>query len=68
MVAVCIPKHIPRYGILFSLAYLMAINLPVIPRPPNPPGTKIPWQPLNALRKLPLSSKPSEFTHSNTTL
>ena len=38
----CIPKHSPRYGILFSLAYLIAQIIPSIPRSPNPPGTKIP--------------------------
>jgi hypothetical protein len=34
--------QIPKKGILFSLAYLMVINLPSIPRLPKPPGTNIP--------------------------
>ena len=40
--ASCIPKHIPKYGILFSLAYLIAAIFPSEPRSPNPPGTKMP--------------------------
>ena len=38
----CIPRQRPRNGILFSLAYLMAVIFPSIPRSPNPPGTRIP--------------------------
>ena len=37
----CIPKHNPRNGILFSLAYFIAAILPSMPLSPNPPGTKI---------------------------
>mmetsp|Transcript_3289 Transcript_3289/g.12721 ORF Transcript_3289/g.12721 Transcript_3289/m.12721 type:complete len:282 (+) Transcript_3289:477-1322(+) len=38
----CIPRQIPRYGTLFSRAYLAAIIFPSVPRPPKPPGTKMP--------------------------
>ena len=38
--AICIPKHIPKNGILFSLAYFIVAILPSIPLFPNPPGTK----------------------------
>lgn len=37
---ICIPKQIPRYGTLFSLAYFAANIIPLTPRSPNPPGTK----------------------------
>ena len=40
--AICIPKHIPKNGILFSLAYFIAVIFPSIPLFPNPPGTIIP--------------------------
>ena len=40
--AICIPKHIPKNGILFSLAYFIVAILPSIPLLPNPPGTIIP--------------------------
>jgi len=43
MQANCNPKQIPKNGILFILAYLIASILPSIPRWPNPPGTKIPF-------------------------
>ena len=38
----CMPRHIPKNGILFSLAYFIAFILPCTPREPNPPGTRIP--------------------------
>lgn len=38
--AICIPKQIPKYGTLFSLAYLAARTMPLTLRCPNPPGTK----------------------------
>ena len=57
------PRQIPRNGILFSLANLIALILPSIPRFPNPPGTKIPLLFLNISFKLQFSfSKLSEFT------
>ena len=34
------PRQIPKYGMLFSLAYLQAKIIPSIPLSPNPPGTK----------------------------
>lgn len=34
------PKQIPKYGTLFSLAYFAANIMPFTPRSPNPPGTK----------------------------
>ena len=37
--ATCIPKQIPRYGILFSRAYLQARIIPSTPLSPKPPGT-----------------------------
>ncbi|KAJ0853375.1 hypothetical protein HanRHA438_Chr14g0650461 [Helianthus annuus] len=37
--AICIPRQIPRYGTLFSRAYLAAIIFPSTPRSPKPPGT-----------------------------
>ena len=36
------PKHIPKYGILFSLAKFAVSIIPSEPRVPNPPGTNIP--------------------------
>ena len=42
MAASCMPKQIPKYGILFSRAYLIAKILPSEPLLPNPPGTSIP--------------------------
>ncbi|VDO13769.1 unnamed protein product [Brugia timori] len=38
----CIPRQIPKNGILFSRAYLHTAIFPSTPRPPNPPGTTIP--------------------------
>ena len=38
----CIPKQIPKNGILFSLANFMHCILPSVPLFPNPPGIKIP--------------------------
>ena len=40
--ASCIPKQIPKYGISFSRANLIAKILPSEPLLPNPPGTSIP--------------------------
>ena len=37
----CIPRQIPKKGIFFSLAYLIAIIIPSIPLEPKPPGTTI---------------------------
>lgn len=37
---ICMPKQIPRQGILFSLAYFAVNIIPLTPRSPNPPGTK----------------------------
>ena len=42
MIAICIPKQIPKKGIFFSLAYLIAAILPSVPLLPNPPGINIP--------------------------
>ena len=38
---ICIPKQIPKNGILFSLTYFIVSIIPSIPRSPNPPGTTI---------------------------
>jgi hypothetical protein len=45
--AICIPKQIPKKGIFFSLAYLIASIFPSVPLLPNPPGIKIPETPFN---------------------
>ena len=42
IIATCIPRHRPRYGILCSLAYCAARIFPSTPRFPNPPGTRMP--------------------------
>ena len=42
MIAHCNPKHIPRKGILFSLANFEVKIFPSAPLDPNPPGNKIP--------------------------
>ena len=62
MTAHCIPKHIPRNGILFSLAYFIAEIFPSIPLSPNPPGTKIPSTPLSSSLTSPVSTS-SALTH-----
>ena len=41
IIAICIPKQIPKKGILLTLAYLIAAILPSVPLLPNPPGIKI---------------------------
>ncbi len=46
--ASCIPRQMPRKGILFSRAYRMASILPSMPRFPKPPGTKMPWTPASS--------------------
>ena len=63
----CIPKQMPRNGILFSLAYWTAIILPSTPLVPKPPGTMIPSMPANAF-STPVSSTSSEFTQRILTL
>lgn len=45
MTAICIPRQMPRNGILFSRAYLAAIIFPCTPLSPNPPGTRTPSAP-----------------------
>ena len=40
--AICIPRHIPKKGKLFSREYLIDMILPSIPLSPNPGATKIP--------------------------
>ena len=42
MTAVCIPRQMPRYGTLFSLANCAARIFPSMPRFPKPPGTSMP--------------------------
>jgi len=41
------PRHIPRKGIFFSRAKLIALIFPSIPLGPNPPGTIIPFVSFN---------------------
>ena len=43
----CMPRQIPKNGILFSLACRIASILPSIPRAPKPGATKIPCMPLS---------------------
>ena len=47
IVATCIPRHSPRYGILFSRANFAALIFPSTPRSPNPPGINTPATSLN---------------------
>ena len=42
MVAIWNPRHTPRNGTLFSLAYLAAASMPSTPLVPKPPGTIMP--------------------------
>ena len=48
----CIPRQIPKKGILFSLAYLMALILPSMPLCPNPGATRIPSKSLEFFRHI----------------
>ena len=45
----CIPRQMPRKGILCSRAYLIAAILPSTPLDPKPPGTKMPSISFNGL-------------------
>src|SRR3990172_11252232 len=47
MMATCMPRHIPKNGILFSLAYLIEVILPSTPLLPKPPGIRMPSTPFN---------------------
>ncbi len=40
--ATCMPRQIPRYGTPRSRANRAAVILPSMPRPPKPPGTRMP--------------------------
>lgn len=60
MVASCIPKHKPKNGIFFTLAYSIALIMPSTPLLPNPPGTMIPFVFLNILDKSVSFSNASE--------
>ena len=42
MTATCIPRHIPKKGILLVLAHLTASIFPSTPLYPKPPGTRMP--------------------------
>ena len=52
IIANCIPKHIPKKGILFILAYFIHRIFPSVPLLPNPPGINIPDRFLKILLKL----------------
>ena len=52
--ATCIPRHIPKKGISFTLANFAIFIIPFIPLPPNPPGMSIP----SGLKFLTSLSKP----------
>ena len=43
--AICMPKQMPKYGILRSRANRAASILPSDPRSPKPPGTRMAWAP-----------------------
>jgi hypothetical protein len=43
--AICMPKQMPRYGMLFSRAYFAARIFPWTPLSPKPPGTNTPSAP-----------------------
>ena len=45
----CIPKQIPKNGILFSLTNLIALILPSIPLSPKPGATSTPFNFCNVL-------------------
>ena len=49
MIAHCIPKHIPKKGILFSRAYFEDNILPSLPLDPKPGNIKTPSTLLNSL-------------------
>ena len=38
------PRHMPRKGMCFSRAHLIASIMPSVPRIPKPPGTSIPLE------------------------
>ena len=59
--AICIPKQIPKKGMLFSLAYFTALIFPSIPLSPKPGATKIPFTPSSFFAAF-LGVKPSECT------
>jgi len=42
MAAICIPRQIPKKGILRVRANSIAWTLPSVPRSPKPPGTRMP--------------------------
>jgi len=43
MTTICMPRQLPRYGVLFVLAHFAAWIIPSVPLCPKPPGTKIPF-------------------------
>ena len=45
---ICIPRQMPRKGIPFSRAYLMAWTLPSRPLSPNPGATRMPSAPFSS--------------------
>ena len=49
IIAHCIPKHIPKNGMLFSRAYFEDKIFPSLPREPKPGKIKIPSTSLNCL-------------------
>ena len=52
MTAHCIPKQIPKKGMLFSRACRTASIFPSIPRDPNPGATRIPSKPASSVPML----------------
>ena len=52
MTATCMPRQMPKKGLLFSLAYLQVAALPATPLPPKPPGTRMPSHSSIALHAL----------------
>ena len=58
MVIICIPRQIPKSGILFSLANFAAKILPSIPLSPKPGAISIPSIPLKLSARLDSVSSP----------
>ena len=67
LTATCIPRQMPRYGILRSRAIWAARILPSQPRPPKPPGIRMPSA-LSSRAATSGSPTVSESTQSTSTL
>ena len=61
--AICIPKQIPRKGILFSLAYFIAEIFPSVPLFPKPPGINNPEIFFNLYDQIDIVVDPDEHVY-----